>query len=238
MSDVNTEELKLMVVKAIRMLENIGLLDMNGHVSCRIPDSNHFLINNRKASRASLSIADIVMCDLDANLLEGSSEPPSEKHIHTEIYKVRPDVHAIIHNHPHYQTVLGIADIPMQPVFGIGAFVSAIPTYEKASLVNTAEMGKELAQVLADGYAVQLRNHGTVVVGDDVKSAFARSYFMEENAKKQYDAALINKEIKVIEGENLIRTIATAWVPSVIQKAWTYHEEKAIKSGAMRDIVI
>ncbi|WP_167578008.1 class II aldolase/adducin family protein [Ammoniphilus sp. YIM 78166] len=231
------QKLKLEVAMAVRMLENIGLLDMNGHVSCRIPGTDQFLINSRKASRASVKVSDIVLCDMNGNLLEGDSEPPSEYHIHTEIYKRRGDVQCVIHNHPHYQTVLGIADIEMKPVFGIGSFVANVPVYEKSSLVNTAEMGAELAEILGGGTTIQLRHHGTVLVADSVKAAFAKSVFIEENAKKQYDAMLLRTDIRVLEGENLVRTRDTAWQPSIVQKVWTYHEEKAVKEGALVGLV-
>jgi ribulose-5-phosphate 4-epimerase/fuculose-1-phosphate aldolase len=83
---------------------------------------------------------------------------------------------------------------------------------------------------------VQLRNHGAVVAAESVKAAFARSVFLEENAKKQYDAMLLGKDIWVLGGDNLVRTRETAWQPSIIQKVWTYHEEKAIKEGALAGI--
>jgi ribulose-5-phosphate 4-epimerase/fuculose-1-phosphate aldolase len=233
MSLVEEKELKLQVATAIRLLEAMELLDMNGHVSCRIPGTDKFMINSRKASRASVTVEDIVICDLNGKLLAGNSEPPSEYHIHTEIFKRRCDVLSIIHNHPHYQTVLGIADVAMKPVFGIGAFVDNIPVYEKSSLINTAKMGEELAETLGNGISVQLRNHGTVVAAESVKAAFARSVFLEENAKKQYDAMLLGREIRVLTGENLVRTRDTAWQPSIIQKVWTYYEQKAIKEGIL-----
>ncbi|OMP65724.1 class II aldolase/adducin family protein [Domibacillus epiphyticus] len=233
MGIVDKNVVKLDVAKAVRMLEKIGLLDMNGHVSYRIAGTDQFFINSRKASRASVTAADIVMCDMDGRLLEGDSEPPSEYHIHTEIFKRRSEVLCVIHNHPHYQTVLGIADVAMKPVFGIGSFVKNVPVYEKSSLVNTAEMGAELAELLGDEVTIQLRHHGTVTVGESVKAAFAKSIFLEENAKKQYDAMLLRHDIRVLNGENLVRTRDTAWQPSIIQKVWTYHEEKALKEGAL-----
>lgn len=230
------DELKLLVVKAVRMLERIELLDNNGHVSVRIPGEDLFLINSRKASRASLSVRDIVLCDMDGKLVEGDSEPPSEFHIHTEIYKRRADVGSVIHNHPHYQTVLGIADIPLQPVFGVGSFVHNIPIFEDSSLINTRELGAQLAEKLGMHSSILLRHHGTVVASENVKSAFTISVFLEENAKKQYDAALLGPNMKVLEGENLERTRASNWQPSIIQKLWTYHQEKAEKLGALHGI--
>lgn len=236
MIQTNERTLKIQITKAIRMLETIGLLDMNGHVSGRIPGTDYFYINSRKASRASITVDDIVLCDFNGNLIEGDSEPPSEYHIHSEIYKRRKDVMSIIHNHPHYQTVLGIADVEIKPVFGIGSFADNIPIYEKSSLINNVEMGAELAETLGNEISVQLRNHGTVVAAESVKAAFARSVFLEENAKKQYDAMLIGNDIRVLKGNNLVRTRETAWQPSIIQKVWNYHEEKGKKEGALTGI--
>ncbi|PJI51877.1 hypothetical protein CTI14_51945 [Methylobacterium radiotolerans] len=73
-----------------------------------------------------------------------------------------------------------------------------MPVYEKSSLVNTREMGAELAEMLGGGMTVQLRHHGSVVAGDSVQSAFARSVFLEENAKKQYDAMLLGHGIRIL----------------------------------------
>ena len=117
---METSDIKQEIVTAIRMLESAGLVDMNGHLSYRIPGTDRVLINSRRASRASLTVDDIGTMDLEGNLVDGEDEPPSEKHIHTSVYRARDDVHSVLHNHPHWQTVLGIAGIEMQPVFSIG----------------------------------------------------------------------------------------------------------------------
>jgi ribulose-5-phosphate 4-epimerase/fuculose-1-phosphate aldolase len=236
MANTKVEDLKLLVAKSIRMLENIQLLDMNGHVSCRIPGTDHFLINRRKASRASVSQNDIVVCDKEGNLIEGPSEPPSEIYIHSEIYKRRPDVHSIVHGHPHWQTVLGIADIEYQPVFMLGSFISSMKTYEKSSLVNLPEMGKELAEMLGEDTVIQLRHHGNVVVEESVQASFAATVYVEEHAKKLYYAALAGTKMRVLEGENLQRTAETAWSSSIVQKVWDYYAEKATKNNVFEGI--
>lgn len=234
--DSQVDELKWLVVKAIRMLERLELLDHNGHVSVRIPEADCFFINSRKASRATLTVRDVVMCDMEGRLLEGESEPPSEFHIHTEIYRRRADVGSVIHNHPHYQTVLGIADIPLKPVFGVGAFIQDVPWFEDSSLINTRELGEQVAEKLGKSSSVMLRHHGSVVASENIKSAFTISVFMEENAKKQYAAALLGPNMKVLEGDNLRRTRSSNWQPSIIEKLWTYHQEKAKLQGALRGI--
>jgi ribulose-5-phosphate 4-epimerase/fuculose-1-phosphate aldolase len=233
-TDADTD-IKRKIVTAIRMLESVELLDMNGHVSYRAPGTERVMINSRRASRAALTVADIVTIDLDGNLLEGADEPPSEYHIHTSIYRARDDVNAVLHNHPHWQTVLGIAGIAMEPVFSIGSFADpGTPVYEISSLVNTRQIGDELAAELGAAGVISLRHHGSVVVESDIEALFARAVFLEENAKKQYYVALLGP-VKPMQGENLERTRTTNWSPKIARKVWNYHEEKARMGGKLPD---
>lgn len=227
--------IKSEIVTAIRMLEHAGLVDMNGHVSYRIPGTNRVLINSRAASRSSLTLDDIVTIDLDGNLLEGDEEPPSEYHIHTGVYKARSDVSTVLHNHPHWQTILGIARIDMQPVFSIGSFVdTGMPIYETSSLVNTRELGDELATVLGGSTVASIRHHGSVFVESEIEALFARAVFVEENAQKQYYAALLGN-VEPLRGGNLERTRVTNWSPKIARKVWNYHEKKARQDGKLPD---
>ena len=230
------KELRVNLAKTVRMLENIDLLDMNGHVSCRLPKGDAFLINSRQASRVSININDVVLCNLDGQAIESSIEPPSEVYIHSKIYQVRPDVFAIIHNHPHWQTVLGIAGLNPKPVFSIGSMMGEMEIYEKSSLINLPEMGDEVVAVLKENMAVHLRHHGSIVVGQDLKSVFYRAVVMEENAKKQYLAALVNPNHHVLEGENLDRTRKTNWANSIVEKMWRYYENKSVRDGIFADL--
>ena len=232
---MDTSEIKHEIVTAIRMLESAGLVDMNGHLSYRIPGTDRVLINSRRASRASLTVDDIVTMDLEGNLVEGEDEPPSEKHIHTSVYRARDDVATVLHNHPHWQTVLGIAGIDLQPVFSIGSFVEeGTPVYEPSSLINTREMGDEMAAVLGRSTLTSLRYHGSVVVESQIHTLFARAVYVEENARKQYYASLLGPVVP-LRGENLERTRTTNWQPSIARKVWDYYEQKARQDGRLPD---
>lgn len=230
---MDTSEIKQEIVTAIRMLDTAGLVDMNGHLRYRIPGTDRVLINSRCASRASLTVDDIVPMDLEGNLVDGEEEPPSEKHIHTSVYRARDDVSAVLHNHPHWQTVLGIAGIDMQPVFSIGSFIEeGMPVYETSSLVNTREIGDELAAVLGRSTVASLRYHGSVVVESEIQTLFARAVYVEENAKKQYYASLLGPVVP-LRGENLERTRVTNWQPKIVRKVWDYYEQKARQDGGL-----
>src|SRR5665647_48527 len=88
------------LVAANRILADQGVLDGWGHVSVRHPrDPNRFLLSRSRAPEL-VSADDIMEFDLDSNPVESKGRPLyTERFIHGEIYKTRPDVMAIVHTH-------------------------------------------------------------------------------------------------------------------------------------------
>lgn len=79
-----------------------GIMDFNGHMSARMPGSDHLFINAREVSRVSVRSEDIVTVDSSGRQVAGEGTPPSETPIHTRIYAARPDVHSVAHLHPQF----------------------------------------------------------------------------------------------------------------------------------------
>src|SRR5262245_8955333 len=96
---------KQMLVDAILMLERAGIIDCNGHASWRVPDQPYMLSKSGASVRSALTVQDIVLVDFDGKPIEGDARPPMECHIHSEIYRRRPDVGSVIHAHPLWSTL-------------------------------------------------------------------------------------------------------------------------------------
>src|SRR5205823_4439970 len=94
------QSLKQQLAEALRMLEQAEVIDFNGHMSCRLPGTSHVLINSGKSVRSALTAEDIIAIDMDGKAVGTDVVPPMEFHIHTEIYRRRPDVNAVAHTHP------------------------------------------------------------------------------------------------------------------------------------------
>lgn len=97
MSDL--QEQKQQLVQCIRMLEQSGIVDYNGHASIRLP-GDQILINIGNRMRSTLTVDDLCIIDFDGELIEGDGKPPLEFHLHAGVYKSRPDIDAAIHCHP------------------------------------------------------------------------------------------------------------------------------------------
>ena len=218
------EEARQQLVDAIRMLASADIVDHSGHGSAR-RDGGSFYINSAASARGALTTDDIVTVDLDGNLVEGSARPPFEFHIHSEIYRIRPDVQAVVHTHPRWSTFLTMVGAPYRAVYAQGALLGDIPLLDSPLSVNTRPMGERVAATLGGGPAVLLKSHGAVVVGSDIVECFALAAYLEENAYRQYMAKQIGDPYVFSEAEQQAFR-ERLWTPNLFRKTWDHYRSR------------
>jgi len=212
------------LVDAIRMLERAGFIDHSGHGSVR-RDATSFQINSGASVRALLTTEDIVTVDLDGKLVEGTARPPLEFHIHSAVYRARPDVNAVLHLHAQWSTLLTMTGHRYKPVYAQGVLLGEVPILESPLSVNTREMGERLAATLGEGRAVLLKSHGAVTVGGDLAEAFALAAYLEENAHRQYMAMQIGEPYVFSEDEQKACR-ENLWSANLFRKTWDHYRSK------------
>ncbi len=220
-----TRELRQGLADALSMLERAEVIDFNGHMSCRLPGSGHVLINSGKSVRSALTAEDIIAIDMDGRPVDGDVAPPMEFHIHTEIYRRRPDVNAVAHTHPLWSTLFSMAGERVEPVTMQAAVMGPIRSFPKTASINQKPLAEELAAALGPDRVIMLKSHGAVIAGTDVVEAFVLAIYLEETARRQYLAralgtpyVLAAKEVETI-GANLRK-------PHLLRKVWDYHHAK------------
>jgi ribulose-5-phosphate 4-epimerase/fuculose-1-phosphate aldolase len=228
-----------LIARAVRICVSAQVMDFNGHVSARDDsDPNVMWINNRHASRSTLTAAGVVPFDIAAGKRIGDGiEPPSEWHIHAEIYRRRPEIRGIVHSHPDFIRTLSAVGEKLRPVDAIGAYLpeEGAPTFDTPVLINTPARGSAMADALGDAPAVVLRQHGAVVVGDSAENAVVRMVCAELNAKMQYQALQVGKP-RYLHGEELKTIASEGGGKHGTTKYWTYLEETARKLGAFEGL--
>ena len=223
-------DLRYELALANRILANENVLDAFGHVSVRHPeDPNRYLLS-RSRSPQLVQPDDILEFTLDSKPIE----PPtvqlySERVIHGEIFKARPDVMAVCHHHSPAVMPFCIAGEDIVPVFHLGAAVGAsVPFWDSRDefgdtnlLVTKPEEGASLARALGAHAMVLLRRHGATVVGADLRQLVFRTVYSCQNAEYQLAAKIAGRVSPLTPGEaDLAAKINLQ--PNVSSRTWEY----------------
>lgn len=187
------------IIEVIAILDRQNLFEMStGHVSARVPGSDQICIlghvhhDGRRLD--TVTVDDIVTMDSTGKLIDGNTNPPGEKYIHTEIYAARPDVQAIVHCHPRLATAFSVAGIEILPVSFRGSIFSPkVPIHNNWAQIDTPEQGAAVASTLGNGYAVLLKGHGVVCAGSNLEEVCAVTIALEVTADTQLIASMLGK---------------------------------------------
>jgi ribulose-5-phosphate 4-epimerase/fuculose-1-phosphate aldolase len=185
------------LVAANRILFDQGVVDGFGHVSARHDkDPSRFLLS-RNVAPALVTAADILEYDLEGAPLNAAGRPVYlERFIHAAIYKVRPDVKAVVHSHSPSIIPFSVVAESLKPMYHMSAFLGGgVPVWdirkvEPASdmLVRSNALAADLAQTLGDRPVLLMRGHGSVAVGNSLPQVVFRAVYTEVNAKLQSEA--------------------------------------------------
>lgn len=185
----DVRELKELVATSGQILNKLDLVDYLGHVSARTADGN--IVVKPKHSPTirgmdKLTAEQMIVVDMDGVLIEGENAPPAEIFIHTEIYKARLDVNAIVHTHQHSATIMGIIGEPFAPLLHLTTlFVgeNEPAMWQCPLLVSDSTFGAQLAQALGGNSFCHLQGHGIVAVAASVQEATVGAVMLEDLAK-------------------------------------------------------
>jgi HCOMODA/2-hydroxy-3-carboxy-muconic semialdehyde decarboxylase len=188
------------LVAAYRILAAQGVIDAYGHVSLRSPrDPNRYYLA-RSLAPERVQVEDLIEYDLDSQPLDAEGrESVLERFIHGEIYRARPEVVCVVHNHSPSVVPFSVTDVPMKPLYHMAAFIGeGLPNFEIREvrrgtdlLIRDAVLGKALAGTLGKKPGALMRGHGSVTVGENLPRAVGRSIYLEISARMQMQAMAI-----------------------------------------------
>jgi ribulose-5-phosphate 4-epimerase/fuculose-1-phosphate aldolase len=224
------------LVAANRILADQGVVDGYGHVSVRHEKSPDRYLMSRSIAPELVTAADIMEYDLDSVPVDARGRTSYlERFIHGEIYRVRPDVRAIVHNHSPSVIPFGVTGVPLRPLYHMSAFLSAgVPVFDirQASggmtdmLVRTAALGQALARTLGTRPVALMRGHGAVVVGASLPLVVFRSVYTEVNARLQSQAMALGGQVTYLDPEEA--RLAEASVSGTAPRPWELWKKKAL----------
>jgi ribulose-5-phosphate 4-epimerase/fuculose-1-phosphate aldolase len=234
------DEVRHELILATRILANENVLDAFGHVSVRHPrDPQRYFIPRHRAPELA-EVADLVELDLDSKPVRPTEfRLYSERVIHGEIYKARPDVNAVCHHHAHAVLPYAISGRELVPVFHLGAVIGHAPFWDQHDefgdtnmLVVKPEEGASLARALGPHWMVLMRRHGATTAGTNLRQLTFRTVFGCDNAKLQSQAISHGHVDQLSPGE-IELTAAGQLGPMPVQRAWDYWVRHVERAGLM-----
>jgi len=222
-----------------RILANEGVLDAFGHVSVRHPDNPGRYLLARSRAPELVEPSDVLEYDLESNPVKATNQRLySERVIHGEIYKMRPDVRAVVHHHAPAMMPFCISGTPLVPVFHLGATCGeTVPFWDQHDefgetnlLVVKPEEGRSLARALGRHSLVLMNRHGATVVGSNVQELVFRAVYSCRNAEFQYQAQMLGKFVPLHRGE-IERAASLNSQPNVTSRTWEYWAMRLVRSG-------
>jgi L-fuculose-phosphate aldolase len=196
------QQRKTVVVGAQEIYNKRLVEDGEGNVSVRI-SKNEILVTPTSTKYSLLNPDLIVHMDLDGNVLGTGKIPSTEVKMHLAVYKDRPKVKCVIHNHSPYVSMLSVLrkDIPIimeQQLIFLGGKIQCTEITE----AHTEEMGVSALKALGRNNAAILANHGAIICGKSLDHAIRFAVILEKMAKVYWGALQIGEPLAIPE-ENL-----------------------------------
>jgi ribulose-5-phosphate 4-epimerase/fuculose-1-phosphate aldolase len=186
------------LVTANHILYNEGVVDGFGHVSVRHPTRPDRFLLSRSIAPGTVKVEDIMEFDLDGNAVDARGRKPYlERFIHSEVYRVRADVQAVVHNHSPAVIPFGVTNAKLRPISHMSGFLAGnVPNFEIRDaggpatdmLIRTPQLGVAFARTLGSAAFALMRGHGAVAVGDSIRQVVYRAVYAEQNARLQAEA--------------------------------------------------
>ena len=209
-SPASLTELIADLVMASRILARRGVLDAWGHVSVRHPARTDRFLLSRARPPALVTAVDILEFDLNSEPVAPNGRRLFlERFIHGEVYRARPDVHAVVHSHSPTMIPFSVTGEPLRAVSHMASFqTDEAPIWDIAEagivqglLVCNCGQARSLANKLGGNSLALMRGHGNVVVASDIKRVVQRALYAEINAQQLAVALSFNRTIRYVSAD-------------------------------------
>jgi ribulose-5-phosphate 4-epimerase/fuculose-1-phosphate aldolase len=199
---------------ALRWAARFGMSEgVCNHFSVALPgDGERYLINPHGIHWSQMRASDMLLVDGAGTVLAGDASllEATAFFIHSRVHRARADARCVLHTHMPYATALtALEGGRLEPVSQNSLRFVGITAYDEdeggyQGLALDAGEGDRMAKALTDKRVLFLANHGVIVVGPDLATAFDDLYYLERAAQVQVMAAMTGGRLKRI-GDNLAR---------------------------------
>lgn len=208
-----------------------------GHVSARSADGQHVLMKRYGLGLEEVTPNDVLRIDLEGSRLAGEGRVHLEYVLHTEIYRVRPDVRSVIHTHPPYATAFGATDARLELLNHDAVLFRDGLAYfdDTAELIVRPEQGATVAAALGARRVVVMRGHGVIVTGESVPWATYTALTLERVLRIQSIARSLGNP-RPMTAEMADRVYPDKYRDDHVSSYWDYLVRQVRRSRLAEDM--
>ncbi len=170
-----------------------------GNFSARLPDGTAVLTPS-SLPYESMTVDDLVVCDLNGTVIEGTRSPTTEKALHLACLRTYPEIHAVIHCHAKFCTMFAITRQPIPCVIEeVDVFVGGDVPVANYEMTGSDELAEEVSRWVGDRAAVLMANHGLLTVGTSPRDALKIANLVEVTAEMVWGARALGEPVPLPE---------------------------------------
>lgn len=198
-------QLRQDIVEVGRRLYARGYVAANdGNISVRL-DAERILATPTGVSKGFMTPEMMVVTDMAGRRLAGERHASSELKMHLAVYRLRPDVMAVVHAHPPLATGFAVAGIALDRAVlaEVITTLGSIPIAEYAT-PSTAELPAAVSKYIQAHDGLLLANHGALTAGGDLFGAYYKMETIEHFAHISLVARMLGRE-RVLSRDEVMR---------------------------------
>ena len=215
--DCSDEEwaIRVDLAACYRLVHDHGWTDqIYNHITARVPGpDHHFLINPFGLAYDEITASSLVKIDLDGTVLDGSEYGINAAGytIHSAIHAAREDAFCVVHTHSDAGVAVSCLKDGFLPMTQGGLqFYNRMAYHDYAGIARDLSERDRLVADLGNRWAMILRNHGLLTIGETVSRAFTRLYYLEQACKVQLDVMRTGGEI-ILPSPEVCEHTAQQW---------------------------
>jgi L-fuculose-phosphate aldolase len=200
---VDAGAMKAELLWAAQEMARSGLVQGTaGNLGARLPDGN-VVLTPSSLDYEDMTIDDLVVCNLDGDVVEGSLSPTTEKALHLTALRVNDDINATIHCHAKFATMFAITRTTIPAVVEeFDVYVGGDVEVAEYQMTGSQDLADEIAGRVATKGAVLMANHGLFAVGRDPKHALHVAQLVERTAEIVWGARRLGEIVPLPDEVN------------------------------------
>ncbi|HPI99036.1 MAG TPA: class II aldolase/adducin family protein [Synergistales bacterium] len=155
-----------------KLVERKLTVGTGGNLSFFVRDRDIVLVTPSGIDYFDMEPRDIVMTSPEGNMINSSRKPTTELDLHLALYRLRPDIQAVIHSHSVFATTVACLGWEIPAFSYLVALIGDRVPLAPYCTFGSRALAEKVSSSLGSYNGILMENHGQIAVGKDLSHAF------------------------------------------------------------------